>query len=270
MSDKPHPVFARIYERLSPGWEKDGQAELRARTLARLSGRVVEVGAGNGLNFGHYPAAVTEVVAVEPEPYLRERAAERAAEAPVPVSVVAGDADALPLADGEADAVVTSLVLCSVPDQASALAEARRVLKPGGELRFYEHVVSHKRGKAAFQRAFTKTVWKRVSGGCHMDRDTGRAIADAGFEITELDRVPFHGLAHILGVAHVADGYAPGMETSEQGHGDTEESGSPESNPQGPGDQRGGEESDTSGAPDTSSPNESDSGQATGNPGAAG
>lgn len=270
MSDQPHPLFARVYERLSPRWEKDGQAELRARTLAGLRGRVVEVGAGNGLNFAHYPAAVTEVVAVEPEPFLRERATERGAEAPVPVTVVGGTAEALPLADGEADAVVTSLVLCSVPDQAAALAEARRVLRPGGELRFYEHVVSHQRGKAAFQRAFTNTIWKRISGGCHMDRDTGRAIADAGFEITELDRVPFHGLAHILGVARVPGGYTSGMETSEQDTGDTDESGSPESNPQGPGDQRGGEESDTSGAPGNSSPSESDSGQATGNPGAAG
>lgn len=197
------PIFARVYERFSQGAEKRGQAELRARTLAGLTGRVVEVGAGNGLNFAHYPAEVTEVVAVEPEPYLRERAAERAAAVRVPIRLVEGDAEHLPLGDGEADAVVCSLVLCSVPDQAAALAEARRVLRPGGELRFYEHVVSHKRGKAAFQRAFTKTIWKRISGGCHMDRDTGRAIVDAGFEVAEMDRVPFQGLAHILGVARV-------------------------------------------------------------------
>ena len=207
MSDRPHPLFARVYEKLSPRWEEDGQAELRARTLAGLAGRVVEVGAGNGLNFAHYPAEVSEVVAVEPEPFLRERASERAAAAGVAVRVVAGDAESLPLGDGEADAVVVSLVLCSVPDQAAALAEARRVLRPGGELRFYEHVISHKRGKAAFQRAFTKTVWKRISGGCHMDRDTGGAIVDAGFHVEELDRVPFHGLAHILGVARVDPGH---------------------------------------------------------------
>jgi ubiquinone/menaquinone biosynthesis C-methylase UbiE len=120
--------------------------------------------------------------------------------------VVDGTADALPLGDGEADAVVTSLVLCSVPDQASALAEARRVLKPGGELRFYEPVVSHRAAKAAVQRAFTATLWKRMAGGCHLDRDTGRAIADAGFEVAELDRIPYQGLAHILGIAHAPGG----------------------------------------------------------------
>jgi ubiquinone/menaquinone biosynthesis C-methylase UbiE len=174
--------------------------------LAGLSGRVVEVGAGNGLNFAHYPATVAEVIAVEPEPFLRARAAERAAALPLAARVVDGTAEALPLGDGEADAVVTSLVLCSVDDQAVALAEVRRVLRPGGELRFYEHVVSHRPVKAAFQRAFTATLWKRMAGGCHMDRDTGAAIAAAGFEIASCERVPFQGLAHLLGVARAPGG----------------------------------------------------------------
>ena len=198
MSGHQHPLFARVYERFSQGAEKRGQAELRKRALAGLTGRVVEVGAGNGMNFANYPDTVSQIVAIEPESYLRERARERA---DARVQVIDGVAGALPVEDASADAVVFSLVLCSVPDQAAALAEARRVLKPGGEIRFYEHVISHKPGKAAFQRAFTKTVWKRIAGGCHMDRDTGRAIADAGFEIVELDRVPFQGLAHILGRA---------------------------------------------------------------------
>jgi ubiquinone/menaquinone biosynthesis C-methylase UbiE len=206
VSSHAHPVFARLYEWLSPSAERRGQDENRKRMLAGLAGRVVEVGAGNGLTFEHYPATVTEVVAVEPEPYLRERARERAAGAPVPVTVVDGHADALPLADGSVDAAVTSLVLCSVPDQATALAEVRRVLKPGGELRFYEHVISRRRGKAAFQRVFTRTVWKRISGGCHMDRDTGAAIEAAGFSVEQLDRVPVQGLAHILGVARARGG----------------------------------------------------------------
>ena len=166
----------------------------------------MEVGAGNGMNFGHYPATVTEVVAVEPEPYLREKASGRAAAAPVPVTVVDGTAEALPLEDASVDAVVHSLVLCSVRDQAVALAEARRVLRPDGELRFYEHVVSRRRGKAAFERAFTHTLWKRMAGGCHMDRDTTAAIRAAGFEVDEVDRFGFQGLAHVLGVAHASRG----------------------------------------------------------------
>lgn len=196
-----HPIFARVYERFSQGAERGGQAEHRDKMLAGLTGRVLEIGCGNGMNFRHYPPSVSEVVAVEPEPYLRARAAERAAQAPVPISVVEGEADAIPVADAAVDAAVASLVLCSVPDQAHALAELRRVLKPGGELRVYEHVISHKPRKAAFQRVFTKTVWKRMAGGCHMDRDTASALRAAGFEgVDALERVPFQGLAHLLGV----------------------------------------------------------------------
>ena len=195
-----HPIFARFYERFAAGAEKRGQAEHRRRALAGLSGRVLELGAGNGLNFEHYPAGVAEVVAVEPEPYLRERATERAAQAPVPVRVIEGEADRIPLEDASVDAAVASLVLCSVPDQARALAELRRVLRPGGELRVYEHVVSRNPRKAAFQRWFTRTLWKRMAGGCHMDRDTGAALRAAGFEgVDDLERVPFQGLAHLRG-----------------------------------------------------------------------
>jgi len=204
---KRHPVFARAYERFAAGAERRGQAELRARALAGLTGRVLELGAGNGLNFAHYPATVAEVVAVEPEPYLRERASARAAAAAVPVDVIEGEADALPLYAHSVDAAVASLVLCSVPDQARALAELRRVLKPGGELRVYEHVISHKPAKAAFQRLFTRTLWKRIAGGCHMDRDTGAALRAAGFEgVESLERVPFQGLAHLLGVVRAPSG----------------------------------------------------------------
>jgi ubiquinone/menaquinone biosynthesis C-methylase UbiE len=201
VSGHEHPLFARVYERFSAHEESRGQAENRRRLLAGLTGRVVEVGAGNGLNFAHYPAGVTDVVAVEPEPFLRRRAAVRAASAPVPIAVVDGTAERLPLGDGEIDAVVTSLVLCSVDDQAVALAEARRVLRPGGELRFYEHVISRKPGKAAVQRMMTRTVWRMVAAGCHLDRDTGAAIEAAGFSVESCERVPYQGLAHLLGVA---------------------------------------------------------------------
>jgi ubiquinone/menaquinone biosynthesis C-methylase UbiE len=166
-------------------------SEHRDRLLEGVEGRVIEVGAGNGLNFSHYPDAVSEVVAVEPEPYLRARAEEAAATAPVPVAVFDGVASQLPAEDGAFDVAVTSLVLCSVPDQHEALAEARRVLRPGGELRFYEHVAASSRPLHRFQRVLDRTIWPHVAGGCHTSRDTGAAIAAAGFEITHLERFRF-------------------------------------------------------------------------------
>lgn len=202
-----NPLFARIYSKFSPRAEERGQAEHRRELLAGLSGRVIEVGAGNGLNFPHYPPEVSEVVAVEPEPYLRERAEEAAAEATVAVEVVGGLAGELPAADASFDAGVASLVLCSVPDQDRALGELFRVIRPGGELRFYEHVISERRPVAIFQRAATFTVWSRVSGGCHLDRDTGAAIERSGFELERCRRFPYTPMpvpppiAHILGVA---------------------------------------------------------------------
>ena len=148
-----NPLFARYFDWFGGRNEERGNRELRRELLAGLSGRVMEVGAGNGLNFPHYPGSVHEVVAVEPEPYLRGRAVEAAAVAPVPVRVVDGTAAELPAADGEFDAVVVSGLLCSVSDVPAALAELGRVLRPGGQLRFYEHVRSRDAWFARFQQA---------------------------------------------------------------------------------------------------------------------
>ena len=205
--DVHHPVFARLYSRGGAASEKRGAAEHRRRLVAGLSGRVIEVGVGDGRNFPHYPRAVAHLLAVEPERYLRARAAEAARRAPVPVEVVDGVADRLPAGDASFDAGVASLVLCSVPDQARALAELRRVIRPGGELRFYEHVVSRAPVRARLQRAADALFWPRISGGCHASRDTGRAIEAAGFEIESCDRFAFSPLppmpafTHVLGVA---------------------------------------------------------------------
>lgn len=185
-----HPIFARLYDRLSAVMEANGAAEHRAEMLTGVHGRIIEVGAGNGYNFGHYPDTVTEVIAVEPEPYLRARAEEAARNAPVPITVVDGTADALPVDTDTADVVVFSLVLCSVPDQATALAEARRVLKPGGEVRFFEHVAAQSPGLARFQRNID-VVWPRLGGGCHTSRDTAQAIADAGLAVENIRRFTF-------------------------------------------------------------------------------
>lgn len=206
LSRYQHPRFARAYARISLEAEARGTAAHRDRALAGLAGRVLELGAGNGLNFDHYPAAVTEVVAVEPDDVLRAIAGERAARSPVPVRLVAGHAGALPAETGGVDAAVASLVLCSVPDVPAALGELRRVLRTGGELRFFEHVRSASRWRGLLQDAVTP-LWSLGAGGCHLNRDTATAIARAGFEIETLDRfsyaptrgVPAH--AHVLGVA---------------------------------------------------------------------
>lgn len=212
----PHPVFARLYSRVRPMMDEQGAQEHRRRLLARLAGQVVEVGSGDGGNFAHYPTDVTSVVAVEPEPYLRAKAERLAASASVRIEVVNGTADRLPLADGSVDAVVTSLVLCSVPDQGVALAECFRVLRPGGELRFYEHVAADPgRRLAAVQRIADATLWPLLAGGCHVHRDTAAAITAAGFTIEELDHFDFPptgknpAAPHILGRALRPDTAVP-------------------------------------------------------------
>lgn len=185
-----HPGFARLYERLSAVAEAKGASEHRREALAGLAGRVVEVGAGTGHNFRHYPETVNEVIAVEPEPYLRARAEEAARNAPVDVRVVDGTADRLPAHDGEFDAAVFSLVLCSVADQRAALAEAKRVLKPGAEIRLFEHVRAEGPRMATWQRRID-AVWPYLGGGCHTSRDTMRVVNDCGFSVEAVRRFPF-------------------------------------------------------------------------------
>jgi ubiquinone/menaquinone biosynthesis C-methylase UbiE len=204
-----HPLFARIYMRMSRK-RHETEDEHRRKLLEGLSGQVIEVGAGNGLNFSLYPHTVERVLAVEPEPLLRKAATEEAKKAPVQIEVLDGVASVLPVGDASQDAVITSLVLCSVPDQAVALAEIRRVLKAEGQLRFYEHVVAHKPFPARLQRLADASFWPRVAGGCHMARDTGAAIERAGFQIERSERFPFTPGApvpsspHILGVARLS------------------------------------------------------------------
>jgi ubiquinone/menaquinone biosynthesis C-methylase UbiE len=199
----PHPVFARIYTKVAEIGEHCGGAEHRRRLLAGLSGRVIEVGAGSGANFSHYPASVSEVIAVEPERYLRERAQRAATHAPIPVSVSEGGADHIPGESGSFDAGVAALVLCTVPDQSSALAELYRVIRPGGELRFYEHVVSHRLWEARFQRLADATFWPRVAGGCHLARDTMNGIKQAGFVIETCERFSFSPAPFLLPDPHI-------------------------------------------------------------------
>ena len=177
-----------------------GEADFRRELLEGVGGRVIEVGAGHGLNFPLYPSTVTEVVAIEPEAILRRAAEQAAAEASVPVTVIDGVADTLPVGDASFDVGIASLVLCSVPDQGSALRE----------LRFYEHVVAQAPRFARVQR-LADPVWTRFAGGCHVDRDTAGAIEANGFNIERMRRFSFSismmdrlASPQIVGVASVS------------------------------------------------------------------
>jgi len=203
-----NPRFARMYVKAAARAERRGAHDHRRRLLAGLHGTVLEVGAGHGLNFSNYPATVTKVIALEPNRALREQAESAAADAAVEVDVLDGLAGALPVADESVDAAVASLVLCSVPDQAVALAELNRVIRPGGELRFYEHVIPNCQPKRTLTRLVDRSgLWPRIAGGCHPARDTTTAIGDAGFDITDIERFMFAAspiepsMPHIIGSA---------------------------------------------------------------------
>ncbi|GAA1613556.1 class I SAM-dependent methyltransferase [Nonomuraea maheshkhaliensis] len=210
------PLFGRMYPKMAAGMDRGGMTERRRELLAGLSGEVVEVGAGHGVNFAHYPPEVRRVIAVEPEPRLRAQAGApraggplgggTAASAAVPVEVVPGVAEHLPAADHSADAVVLCMVLCSLPDVGAALAEARRVLKPGGQVRFLEHVRADTPGLARLQDVLDATIWPHLVGGCHLGRDVEAELRRAGFRIDQLDRFLFPPARtpvsfHIIGTA---------------------------------------------------------------------
>lgn len=203
------PLSANVlYPRFRTAAQEHGEDRYRIELLEGLSGRVLELGCGDGAHFRLYPDGVTELVAVEPEENLLARAKKAAVEARCPVRIVPGFAEDLPAGDGEFDAGVAALVLCSVRDQQAALAELMRVIRPGGELRFFEHVRADARLHASAQLA-VQPVWSRLGGGCHLARDTEQAIRDAGFEIKRCEHFEFapgflQKLAgpHILGIAH--------------------------------------------------------------------
>ena len=198
---RPNPRFAKAYLRVAAKAETRGVAAHRDELLADLAGVVCEVGAGPGLNFARYPSTVTRVIAVEPEPTLRAHAAEVADSAQMRVEVRDGTADDLPVEDASCDAVVLSLVMCTVPDPVAALAEVRRVLRPGGQLRFYEHVRSEHRVVAVAEDLIAP-LWARFAGGCHPNRDTVATLDAAGFEVPAVRRFGFSAQRGIPPTAH--------------------------------------------------------------------
>jgi ubiquinone/menaquinone biosynthesis C-methylase UbiE len=176
--------MAKVYDRMLREMEEGGLREWRSELLGSLDGEVLEIGAGTGANVDHYPAAVTRLVLTEPDKHMRIQLEERVHEVqaagggPAEVEVVDASAGDLPYPDASFDVVVSTLVLCSVPDQPAVLTEVERVLRPGGRFALIEHVAAtDKPARLKWQRRVTP-IWKRVAGNCHMDRTTGLAVAE--------------------------------------------------------------------------------------------
>lgn len=182
-------LLAAVYDRFTRASEQACLQEWRAALLHDLTGAVLEVGAGTGLNIPHYPLTVSRLVLSDPDPHMRRRLAERArAQGWERAEVLGVTLDDLTLPNETFDAVVGTLVLCSVARLEGALAEIHRVLKPGGELRFLEHVAAESRpDRLAWQRR-VEPVWRRLAGNCHLTRRTADAITAAGFDIVDLKR----------------------------------------------------------------------------------
>ena len=181
-----HPVHAAIYDPLMGLADRAGLAERRRRLISEATGRVLEVGAGTGLNLRHY-RDVESVTVTEPDAAMHKRLLARVADAAVPVEVHELPIESTGLLDASFDTVVCTLVLCTVIDQAVALREIRRLLAPGGRLLFLEHVRSP--GVRGRVQAVASPLWSATAGaGCHLDRRTLDAIRDAGFVIDRCER----------------------------------------------------------------------------------
>jgi ubiquinone/menaquinone biosynthesis C-methylase UbiE len=185
-------VFAAIYDRVLAGSEAAGLRDRREALLAQVHGRVVEIGGGTGANVALYPDSVAELVITEPEEPMARRLESRLRGRPaLPARVVRAPAESLPFDDESFDFAVSTLVLCTVVDQPRALAELRRVLKPGGKLLFLEHVRAEDPRLARWQDRF-HPLWLRVGHGCHCNRPTEDGLRAAGFTVDSIDhdRIP--------------------------------------------------------------------------------
>ena len=181
---KGHKWFAAVYDRLLASQEKKFLGDIRAQMLADLTGDVLEIGAGTGANFKYYPKDL-RVIATEPDPYMLERARARLGAASAKIDLRQASAEDLPFADSSFDFVIDTLVLCSVPDPSKALAEIKRVLKPGGELRLYEHV-RYENPVGGLSQDIISPAWQWFGAGCHPNRRTEQTLRDAGFELSDV------------------------------------------------------------------------------------
>lgn len=180
-------LFAAIYDRGLKGTEEAGLREMRRETLADAKGRTIDLGAGTGANLGLYPDAVTELVLAEPDPHMAKQLRSKLAKASGSAELVEAPAERLPFEDSSFDTAVFTLVLCTVSDPEAALAEAARILKPGGKLLFVEHVRANDAGLARWQDRLEKP-WRFLADGCHCNRDTVASIEASALTVEQVER----------------------------------------------------------------------------------
>jgi ubiquinone/menaquinone biosynthesis C-methylase UbiE len=180
-------LFARVYDRALKATEENGLTAMRAELLAEARGRVIEIGAGTGVNVDLYGDAVEDLTLVEPDPHMAARLRGRLAGRGAATRLVEAPAEALPFEDGTFDTAVATLVLCTVPDPVTAIAELGRVLKPGGRLLFIEHVRAADPDSARWQDRLEKP-WRFMADGCYCNRDTTATLRASAFTVDRLDQ----------------------------------------------------------------------------------
>ncbi|HET9677660.1 MAG TPA: class I SAM-dependent methyltransferase [Solirubrobacterales bacterium] len=179
-------LFSALYDSGLKASEDAGLREMRHELLAQAQGRVLELGAGTGLNLEHYPEAIESLTLVEPDPHMTKRLREKLAQSNRAAEVVEAPAEELPFPDDSFDTAAVTLVLCTVPDQSAALVEIRRILKPDGQLLFLEHVRSRNPNLAKWQDRWERP-WHFLGDGCYCNRDTVSAISAAGFSLGDIE-----------------------------------------------------------------------------------
>lgn len=179
-------LFASLYDKFFAAAERDGMAARRKELLSNARGRVLEIGAGTGLNVDSYPETLDRLVLTEPSEPMAKRMVDKVAESPLNPEVVIATAEELPFDDASFDTIVSTLVLCTVPDPAAALAEIQRLLAPGGQLLLLEHVRSESADSAKWQDRL-ETPWRLYGNGCYCNRDTISMVESAGFSWDELE-----------------------------------------------------------------------------------
>ncbi len=204
-----NPYARFLFPRLLD-WSMSGEitARYRRQVLAELTGKVLEIGCGTGLNFPYYPATLRQLVASDPNPGMLAIARRRQESLPFPVELTAAGAEALPFAEGTFSAVVSTWTLCSIPDAAAALAEIRRVLEPGGRFVFVEHGLSPETNIRAWQNRLTP-LQKRIADGCHLNRNIAELVEVAGLAIASLEHCYMPDVPKVLGYLYLGSASNP-------------------------------------------------------------